>query len=71
MRDNRRILICEDDPHRATDIHHRRGRIGSLLTDTQFFTPVCRQAHLFIHAHPSEAKALGLILAGWNSQPKP
>ncbi len=46
----------------ATDIHHRKGRIGDLLVDTRWFMSVCRPHHLHIHAHPLEARQAGLIL---------
>ena len=42
----------------ATDIHHMKGRIASLLTDTNFFLAVCRQCHTWIEMHPVEAKEL-------------
>lgn len=30
---------------KATDLHHKKSRIGDLLTDTKFFMAVCRQCH--------------------------
>ncbi len=49
-------------PQRWTDdIHHKRGRIGLLLFDVRYFMAVCRRCHDFIHQHPKEAKALGLL----------
>ncbi len=52
----------------ATDIHHTRGRIGSLLTDTRFWVPVCRSHHDWIGANPASARDLGLLapLGQWN-----
>lgn len=44
----------------ATDIHHMRGR-GKYYLDTLYWLPVCREAHLWIHANPKEARALGLL----------
>lgn len=54
--------------HDATDIHHVRGRAGPLLTDRRFFKSVCREAHNWIHANPSLARALGLLAepGQWN-----
>jgi hypothetical protein len=43
----------------VTDIHHMKGRIGSLLTDTKFFLAVCRPCHDWIELNPKEAKELG------------
>ena len=33
----------------SNQIHHRRGRVGSLLTDPTFFLAVCDFSHRFIH----------------------
>lgn len=54
--------------HEATDIHHVRGRAGPLLTDRRHFKATCRNAHDWIHAQPSLARALGLLAqpGQWN-----
>lgn len=39
----------------VTDIHHRCGKIGDLLTDTRFFLAVCRECHTFIEENPAWA----------------
>ena len=44
----------------STEVHHKKGRIGSLLIDTNFFLAVCRNCHDYIENNPSEAKDLGL-----------
>lgn len=41
--------------------HHIRGRIGSLLCDTRYWVAVCREHHQWIHAHPNQARELGLL----------
>lgn len=46
---------------RSSEIHHPRGRIGKLLTDETNFIACSRQEHLWLHAHPSEARKLGLL----------
>lgn len=46
----------------ATDIHHRRGRWKSRLTDTAFFLAVCRGCHDRIHYNPTWAYETGLML---------
>lgn len=43
----------------STDVHHMKGRIGSLLTDVDNFLSVCRSCHNWIELHPIEAKELG------------
>lgn len=45
--------------HIATDVHHKRGRIGSLLTDTAHWLAVCRPCHQWIETNPKEAKETG------------
>lgn len=55
-------------PKRATQNHHRRGKVGSLLCDTRFFTAVDFDCHGWIHDHPAEARALELLAEAkdWN-----
>lgn len=47
----------------ATTIHHKKGRIGPLLTDRRYFLSVCMEGHRWIEAHPIEAKKLGYSLS--------
>ena len=49
--------------HHSTDVHHKKGRIGELLTDVTFFLSVCRQCHDWIEMHPIEAKELGFSIS--------
>ena len=46
---------------RATDIHHTRGRIGSLLCDERYWAAVSRDGHQWIHKNIAEARKRGLI----------
>lgn len=62
--------VCSFGPHKATDRHHTRGRLGPLLHDQRYWLPLCRRAHDFVRDHPAEAKRLGLIQGPWNHQPK-
>lgn len=39
----------------ANDLHHKRGRIGSLLWDPKFFMAVCRPHHNEIEENPEWA----------------
>lgn len=43
----------------GTDIHHKKGRIGNLLTDTTYLLLVCRSCHRIIHDNPRWAKEKG------------
>lgn len=36
-------------------IHHKKGRRGSLLTDQQYFLCVCHNCHRYIEDHPAWA----------------
>lgn len=46
----------------ATDIHHMAGRVGELLTNTNYFMPVCRMCHRYIHDHSAWAEENGFIV---------
>jgi hypothetical protein len=43
----------------ATDIHHRKGRLGALLCDVTHFLAVCRGCHQKIEINPTWAKENG------------
>jgi hypothetical protein len=45
--------------HRSTDVHHKAGRVGSLLLDEQLWMSVCRVCHQWIEEHPIEATEQG------------
>ncbi len=47
----------------TSDVHHTRGRSGSLLLDERFWRPVCRKCHDWIAAEPEAARAVGLLCA--------
>ena len=49
-------------PSFALDIHHKKGRIGSLLTDSNYFMGVCRSCHKVIEENPVWAKEKGYSL---------
>lgn len=46
----------------ATTIHHQRGRIGELLTNTEYFLGLCMPCHEYIELHPEFAKEKGFSL---------
>jgi len=43
----------------STDIHHKKGRTGSLYLDTTYFLAVCRNCHNTIEKHVEMAKEEG------------
>lgn len=45
----------------ATQVHHKRGRIGRLLLDERHWLPVSMWGHEWINSHPAQARTLGLL----------
>src|SRR5690349_9596322 len=60
-------------PAPATEVHHSRGRVASLLLDERFWIAACGKCHDWCHANPSTAREKGLFcdLGKWNSPPVP
>lgn len=58
--------ICAVTGNQATEIHHMKGRIGSLLTDVRYFLPVSRIAHQKIEDNPVWALFQGYSLIRTN-----
>lgn len=54
--------ICPITGEPATEIHHKRGRIGSLFTDVRYFLAVSRNGHIKIENSPAWAKKMGYSL---------
>lgn len=48
-------------PNRSCDVHHKAGRTGTNYLDESTWAAVCRPCHEYLHAHPSEARKLGLL----------
>lgn len=46
---------------RASQVHHKASRVGDKLNDTRDFLAICAPCHLYLHAHPKQARALGLL----------
>ncbi len=46
--------------HKATDLHHTRGR-GSFYLDETTFASACRAGHAWVHANPNAARELGML----------
>lgn len=45
---------------RATQVHHRRGRVGALLLDERYWSAMCAECHLHITVNPALAYELGI-----------
>jgi len=43
----------------TTDVHHMKGRVGSLLTDTTYWLAVSREGHRIIEENPEWAYKKG------------
>lgn len=54
------VFWCEVCRDIATEIHHKRGRLGPLLTDKSNFLAVCLPCHERIEANPEWAYENGL-----------
>ena len=56
--------VCEYPSCQSTDVqlHHRAGRIGSLLTDIRYFCSLCHDHHQYVELQPIKAKELGLSI---------
>ena len=58
------FTVCQRCQWRySTQVHHKKGRIGALLTDKDFFLAVCEECHEWIEKHPLEAKQKGYSLS--------
>lgn len=54
--------ICQICDISATDdVHHKRGRIGKKLVESEFFLAVCRGCHDEIHRNPAGAREVGFL----------
>lgn len=56
----------------ATEVHHARGRAGSLLIDARFWQAVCSGGHAWIHDKVADARADGHLCrpGSWNHPPR-
>lgn len=52
----------------ASDVHHKKGRIGKDLLDETNWLPVCRPCHRWIEEHPEPAKEMGYSLSRLNKR---
>lgn len=53
------IIDCKKE---SNQVHHRKGRIGKLLTDLRYFFAVCAECHEKIELYPLWAKKHGYSL---------
>lgn len=57
---------------RATEVHHTRGRIGTLLIDVRWWIGVSVQGHKWIHKNPNRSREKGWLArpGQWNTIPR-
>lgn len=47
----------------ASEVHHKAGRIGDLLTDVSKFCAACHNCHVWVENNPKESMERGFILS--------
>lgn len=52
--------VCGVNP--STEVHHKKGRMGDLLLDEEFWLAVCTDDHIQIHARPAWAYEKGYLV---------
>lgn len=53
---------------KATDVHHKAGRVGENYLKVGTWLAVCRSCHRWIEENPEEAKELGLSQSRLNNE---
>lgn len=70
--ENRFCGIClakgQNPPNRSTEVHHVRGRAGTLLSDPRGFIPSCYPCRKVPHDNPRWAREVGILAPAhlWN-----
>lgn len=54
--------ICPITKKPTTDIHHKRGRVGSLFLDERYWVALSREGHRYVEENPEWAKENGYSL---------
>ncbi len=71
---------------KATDVHHSRGKLGSLMNDERYWIPLCRTCHRWAHDNIAMARKIKISVytqthgtmriplicekGGWDSLPR-
>jgi hypothetical protein len=63
---------CHHKPCYASQVHHSRGRNGTLLLDERFWMALCSAAHDLVKEQPETARRIGLLAkrGEWNVAPQ-
>ncbi len=54
--------ICPITKTPTTDVHHKKGRVGSLYLDETHWVALSREGHKFVEEHPEWSKENGYSL---------
>lgn len=54
--------VCPITKKQTTDIHHKKGRVGSLFLDERYWVALSREGHKFVEENPNWAKENGYSL---------
>jgi hypothetical protein len=54
--------ICPITKKPTTDIHHKKGRVGSLFLDENYWVALSREGHKFVEENPEWARKNGYSL---------
>lgn len=64
LRDKPFCQVNSPDCTKVTEgVHHKKGKIGELLTNPDFFIASCNACNLWIEVNDKEARKLGLKLS--------
>lgn len=47
----------------ASEVHHKKGRRGMTLNEVEFWLPLCRNCHDWIHLNIDKSLQMGLIMS--------
>lgn len=59
--------------NKLNEVHHLRGRAGSLKLDERFWMPISKAGHRWVHGNMEEARQHGWLcqIGEWNTPVKP
>ena len=60
LKDNPMCERCKIE--RSDQIHHKKGKVGSMLYNKTYFMAVCFECHRYIEDNPNESKQKGWSL---------
>jgi hypothetical protein len=52
--------ICSGGFKQQLTVHHKNGRVGDNLLNTEHWIPLCMFCHMWVETHPKEAREMGL-----------